>query len=337
MPVQIAATAERDARRTTRNGIQAIVIAISPQVIAAVAGPLPRFDGGAAVHRSARRRGAERVDEALAGVGDVGRPGRAVEPPVLVAAVRIGEPSGRQRGRCAHGSAEYRRLGGDRPGASRPTGVGARRSERRRPAAHRARAPPGGADGRPARRRAVRRGAGVAAGAGAPDRGAAARPARARRADRPVAGGDPRSGLARHARRRRPSRRTARCASDRSTARWDGLEDGEPIRDFVERIRLGAQPVPGRARHQPHRARPADLDHRRARASGSPWSPTPAPTRCSCATCSACSPRRGSGTASCSGHASVSRIEALEVHGGFTFSLTSLSNLEHIPAADRTR
>jgi probable phosphoglycerate mutase len=37
------------------------------------------------------------------------------------------------------------------------------------------------------------------------------------------------------------------------------------------------------------------------------------------------------------GHASISRIEAVPVHDGFTFCLTSLSNLEHIPAADRTR
>ncbi len=37
------------------------------------------------------------------------------------------------------------------------------------------------------------------------------------------------------------------------------------------------------------------------------------------------------------GHASVSRLEALPVHGAFTFSLTSLSNLEHITPADRTR
>ncbi len=37
------------------------------------------------------------------------------------------------------------------------------------------------------------------------------------------------------------------------------------------------------------------------------------------------------------GHASVSRIEALPVHDGYTFSLTALSNLEHIPPDERTR
>ena len=37
------------------------------------------------------------------------------------------------------------------------------------------------------------------------------------------------------------------------------------------------------------------------------------------------------------GHTSVSRLEAIPVHGGFTFSLTSLSNLEHLSADQRTR
>lgn len=37
------------------------------------------------------------------------------------------------------------------------------------------------------------------------------------------------------------------------------------------------------------------------------------------------------------GHTSVSRLEAIPVHGGFTFSLTSLSNLEHLEPDQRTR
>ena len=37
------------------------------------------------------------------------------------------------------------------------------------------------------------------------------------------------------------------------------------------------------------------------------------------------------------GHASVTRIEALPVNEGFAFSLTSLSNLEHLPRDLRTR
>lgn len=37
------------------------------------------------------------------------------------------------------------------------------------------------------------------------------------------------------------------------------------------------------------------------------------------------------------GHASISRIEALPLQDGWTFSLTSLSNSEHIPAERRSR
>jgi probable phosphoglycerate mutase len=37
------------------------------------------------------------------------------------------------------------------------------------------------------------------------------------------------------------------------------------------------------------------------------------------------------------GHASISRLEAIPVGDGYTFSLTSLSNREHLPPADRTR
>ncbi len=36
------------------------------------------------------------------------------------------------------------------------------------------------------------------------------------------------------------------------------------------------------------------------------------------------------------GHASVTRLVAVPVHGGFTFSLKSLSNLEHVPPQHRT-
>jgi broad specificity phosphatase PhoE len=37
------------------------------------------------------------------------------------------------------------------------------------------------------------------------------------------------------------------------------------------------------------------------------------------------------------GHASISRVEAVPVHDGHTFCLTSLSNMEHIDEIDRTR
>jgi len=37
------------------------------------------------------------------------------------------------------------------------------------------------------------------------------------------------------------------------------------------------------------------------------------------------------------GHASISRVEALEVGDGYTFSLTRLSDVEHLDKDQRTR
>lgn len=37
------------------------------------------------------------------------------------------------------------------------------------------------------------------------------------------------------------------------------------------------------------------------------------------------------------GHASITRLEALELGDGFTFALTRLADVEHLPAQDRTR
>jgi 2,3-bisphosphoglycerate-dependent phosphoglycerate mutase len=106
------------------------------------------------------------------------------------------------------------------------------------------------------------------------------------------------------------------------TDRWDGIEDGEPIRDFVERIRLGAQLSVWTV---------AEPDRRIALVA---HAGTNSVFMCHLL---GLQPTPWEWDRFVLGHASVSRIEALEVHGGFTFSLTSLSNLEHIPAPDRTR
>jgi hypothetical protein len=37
------------------------------------------------------------------------------------------------------------------------------------------------------------------------------------------------------------------------------------------------------------------------------------------------------------GHTSISRIEAMELEGGYTFTLTKLSDLEHLDREQRTR
>lgn len=118
--------------------------------------------------------------------------------------------------------------------------------------------------------------------------------------------------------------------------RWDGLVDGESIREFTDRIHAGASkfltdrgvvrvdtdlPVwqiadPGR--------RIALIAHAGTNSvtmghllglDATPWE----------------------WDRFVMGHSSISRIEALPVHDGFTFSLTALSNLEHLDRADRSR
>ena len=68
--------------------------------------------------------------------------------------------------------------------------------------------------------------------------GAAVRRARSTGVDRSVAGRDPQPDLARH-----PEEKSAEAyrqdRARRSHERWEGLEGGEPVRDFVERIHLG--------------------------------------------------------------------------------------------------
>jgi 2,3-bisphosphoglycerate-dependent phosphoglycerate mutase len=118
--------------------------------------------------------------------------------------------------------------------------------------------------------------------------------------------------------------------------RWDGLVDGESIREFTDRIHLGASKFLAdrgieRLEHDLPVWAISDPDRRIALVAhagtnsvtmghllgldATPWE----------------------WDRFVMGHASISRIEALPVHGGYTFSLTALSNLEHIERADRTR
>jgi probable phosphoglycerate mutase len=123
-----------------------------------------------------------------------------------------------------------------------------------------------------------------------------------------------------------------------SHERWAGLAEhgGEPNRDFIDRIRRdceaflanrGIRPVPG----------PLPV-----------WDiGTPDMRICLVA---------HAGTNSCIisyllgldptpwewdrfvlGHASITRLEALELGDGYTFALTRLGDVEHLPAEDRTR
>ena len=118
--------------------------------------------------------------------------------------------------------------------------------------------------------------------------------------------------------------------------RWDGLIGGESIRDFTNRIHLGATGFL------------ADRGVRRIDHDLPLWSIAEPGRRIALVA--------HAGTNSVTvghllgldptpwewdrfvlGHASVSRLEALPVHNGFTFSLTALSNLEHVAHDQRTR
>lgn len=137
-----------------------------------------------------------------------------------------------------------------------------------------------------------------------------------------------------------PAERAAeayRELSSRAPAdRWRGLTGGEDIREFVDRIRLGAEKfLQERGVHRMegelpvwHIAEPGRRIALVAHAGTNtivichllglpptPWEWERMVLR----------------------HASISRLEAIPVGDGYTFSLTALSDVEHLAAADRTR
>lgn len=118
--------------------------------------------------------------------------------------------------------------------------------------------------------------------------------------------------------------------------RWHGLEGGESIRDFVTRIRAGASSFLGTRgvvrsettlpvwQIAEPGARIALVAHAGTNSvtighllglEATPWE----------------------WDRFVLGHTSISRIEAMELDDGFTFTLSKLSDLEHIDKADRTR
>jgi probable phosphoglycerate mutase len=118
--------------------------------------------------------------------------------------------------------------------------------------------------------------------------------------------------------------------------RWRGLAGGEDIREFVDRIRLGAEKfLQERGVHRMegelpvwHIAEPGRRIALIAHAGTNtivichllglpptPWEWERMVLR----------------------HASISRLEAIPVGDGYTFSLTALSDVEHLVPADRTR
>ena len=119
--------------------------------------------------------------------------------------------------------------------------------------------------------------------------------------------------------------------------RWHGLDGGESIRDFTDRVHLGARLFLAERGIE-------RIDHdlpiwsmRRTRAPDRARRPRRHQLGDDRATCSGSAPTPWEWDRFVLGHTSVSRLEAIPVHGGCTFSLTSLSNLEHLPVDLRTR
>lgn len=121
-----------------------------------------------------------------------------------------------------------------------------------------------------------------------------------------------------------------------SEERWHGLPGGEPVRDFVARIREGAglflaergiEPAGG-----PLPVWRIDGPARRILLVA--HAGTNSVTICHLL---GLDPVPWEWDRFVLGHASVTRIEALELGDGYTFSLTRLADVEHLPPALRTR
>ena len=208
--------------------------------------------------------------------------------------------------------------------------MGARRAERGRPAAHRARAPAGRGTGRRAPRAGLRRGAGVTAAAGPPDGapllGRSAGPRTSTRGWRRSA---TRSGTA-----RRPSGRprpTGSCSQPPVVDRWAGLgRRREHPRLRRPDPRRGREVPPG-ARRRAGRVRPAGLADRRAGRGASPLVAHAGTNSVFICHLLGLPPTPWEWDRMVLRHASISRLEAIPLGDGYTFSLTALSDVEHLP------
>jgi probable phosphoglycerate mutase len=119
-------------------------------------------------------------------------------------------------------------------------------------------------------------------------------------------------------------------------ARWDGLAGGESIREFTERIRSGADTFFAERGMQrsDHDLPIWRIDEPGRRIALVAHAGT---NSVSIAHLLGLQPTPWEWDRFVIGHTSVSRLEALALHDGFTFSLSKLSDVEHLDAAQRTR
>jgi probable phosphoglycerate mutase len=121
-----------------------------------------------------------------------------------------------------------------------------------------------------------------------------------------------------------------------SHERWSGLEGGESIRDFVARIRSGASSfLADRGVTRTDNELPVwHIDEPGARILLIAHAGTNSVT---IGHLLGLEPTPWEWDRFVLGHSSVSRVEALALEDGYTFSLTKLSDLEHLEPGERTR
>jgi len=121
-----------------------------------------------------------------------------------------------------------------------------------------------------------------------------------------------------------------------ATGRWDGLPGGESTREFVERIRSGAGGfLHARGiRRVDHELPVWDVDEPGRRIALIAHAGTNSVTICHLL---GLEPTPWEWDRFVLGHASISRLEPIPLGDAFTFSLTALSDVEHLEQSERTR
>ena len=119
--------------------------------------------------------------------------------------------------------------------------------------------------------------------------------------------------------------------------RWRGLEGGEPVHEFIERIRVGSKlflAERGVTRAEEQRLPVWQIEQPERRIAIVAHAGTNSVVICHLL---GLEPTPWEWDRFVIGHASVSRIESMQLGDGYTFSLTKLSDVEHLDPSERTR
>ncbi len=121
-----------------------------------------------------------------------------------------------------------------------------------------------------------------------------------------------------------------------AAARWEGLQGGESIREFVDRIRFGVTNFLAErgVRQADHDLPVWEIEEPGRRIALIAHAGTNSVTICHLL---GLEPTPWEWDRFVLGHASISRLEAIPLGDGYTFSLTKLSDVEHLDHSERTR